>query len=136
MDSINNTMRELERPPSKSNLSLMNIIQLVLMLLIGLKAGKECYDIFSIGKFSFIDLIEIVIDLLVLVGCCLGAYGLFKDESDKLKMGFMLFFYGLIGFLIVYVLGWFKKGFEFGSLLNVILFGFVAYVLYIQAKNL
>ncbi len=136
MDSVNDFMRQLERPPSRSNLSVVNIIELVLLLLIGLEAGKNCFDIFSMGKFSFIDLLEIVIDLLVFVGCCLGAYGLFKDENDKLKMGFMLFFYGLIGFLIVYVLGWFKKGFEFGSLLNVILFGFVAYVLYIQAKNL
>ena len=136
MDSVNDTMRQLERPPSSSNLSVLNIIQLVLMLLIGLEAGKDCYDIFSMGKFSFIDLLEIVVDLLVFVGCCLSAYGLFKDEGDKLKMGFMLFFYGLVGYLVIYVLGWFKNGFKFGSLLNMLLFGFLAYVLYIQSKNL
>ena len=65
MDSINDVMREIERPPSRSNLSIYSIIQLLIMLYLGCDAGKEVFDIFKFGSYSWIELLKIVIDLLV-----------------------------------------------------------------------
>ena len=132
MDCINDTMREFERPPSKNNLSIYNIIQLFIMLYLGCDAGKECFDIFKFGSFSFVDLIKIVIDLLIFVGMLIAAYGIFIDKSDSIKTGFLLFFYGCIGLVIIWILDLIKSGFSFGSLIELLFICFITYILYKQ----
>lgn len=136
MDSMENTMRELERPPSKNNLTVVNIVQLIIMAFIGIEAGNGLFKIFKIGNFSVIDLIKIVVDGLVLVGVLLSAYGLFTDKSDSMKTGFTLFFFGMLFLLVLYVLDWIRGGFGVGSLLEFLLDAFITYVIYIQTPHI
>ena len=136
MDSVENTMRDLERPPSKNNLTVVNIVQLIIMAFIGFEAGNGLFKIFKFGHFSVIDLIKIVVDGLVLVGVLVSAYGLFTDKSDSMKTGFTLFFFGMLGVLVLYVLDWIRGGFGFGSLFEFLLDAFIAYVIYIQTPHI
>ena len=136
MDSVENTMRDFERPPTKNNLSILNIIQLVIMAFIGIEAGNGLFKIFKFGHFSIIDLIKIVVDGLVLVGVLVSAYGLFADKSDSMKTGFGLFFLGMLGYLVLYILDWIRGGFGVGSLLDFLLDAFITYVIYIQTPHI
>ena len=136
MDSINDTMRELERPPTRNNLSLLNIIQLIIMLYIGCDSGKELFDLFKVGGFSFVDLLKIVIDGTIFIGMIIGAYGMFTDKSDSYKAGFTLFFYGCLGLIFMWILDTVKSGFSLGSFIEVLFICFVAYVLYKQISHL
>ena len=135
MESQQNLMRELERPPSKNNLSFLSIIQIIIMLFIGFEAASNLLSIFKIGSFSIIDLIKIVVDGLLFVGICLATYGFFTDDSGKTKNGFLLFWYGLTGLLIIIFLELFKDGFGFGLLIKILLYGLVIYVIFIQIRH-
>ena len=128
-------MNEIQNPPSKNNFSIYSIIQLLIMLYIGCDAGKEIYDLFKAGSFSFVELLKIFIDGLVLVGLILSAYGIFKD-NDYLAKGFILFLYGCLGLLTIWVLNLIKKGFSFGSLLELIIICFISYIVYIQISRI
>ena len=135
MQSQHSLMAELERPPSKSNLSILSIIQITIMLFIGYDAGSNLFGIFKNGRFSIIDLIKIVVDGLIFLGLILAAYGFFTDDIDKTKGGFLLFFFGLLGLLVIILLGWFKGGFGIGSLLKFLVYLFTDYVIFIQSKH-
>ena len=132
---VDSLMRELERPPTKDNRTVVNIIQLIIMLIIGLDAGKDLFDVFKFGSFSFIDLVKIVVNGLLFCGLCLAGYGYFKDERGPSKNGYMLFIFGLIGELIIFVLDWLRGGFGIGSLVEFLFVGIFAYILYYQRKN-
>ena len=132
MDSINDVMREIERPPSRSNLSIYSIIQLLIMLYLGCDAGKEVFNIFKFGSYSWVDLLKIVIDLLVFAGMLIAAYGIFADKSDSIKTGFLLFFYGCIGLIIICILDLIKGGFSYGPFIEILFICFIAYILYKQ----
>ena len=63
MDGV---MNEIERPPSKNNLTVYSIIQLFIMLYLGCDAGKEVFDLFKAGGFSFIGLLILILFLFLL----------------------------------------------------------------------
>ena len=132
---VDSLMRELERPPTKDNRTIVNIIQLIIMLIIGLDAGKDLFDVFKFGSFSFIDLVKIVVNGLLFCGLCLAGYGYFKDERGPSKNGYMLFIFGLIGELIIFVLDWLRGGFGIGSLVEFLFVGILTYILFVQSKN-
>ena len=132
---VESLIRDLERPPTKDNKTVVNIIQLIIMLIIGLDAGKDLFDVFKFGSFSFIDLVKIVVNALLFCGLCLVGYGYFKDERGPSKNGFLLFISGLIGELIIFVLDWLRGGFGIGSLIEFLFIGILAYILFIQSKN-
>ena len=133
MDGV---MNEIERPPSKNNLSVYSIIQLFIMLYLGCDAGKEVFDLFKVGGFSLVGLLKIVIDGLIFVGMLVAAYGLFAEKNDSLKTGFALFFYGCIGLLVVWVLDLLKDGFGWGHFIDLLLICLISYVLYIQIPQI
>ena len=126
---------EIQNPPSKNNISICSIIQLLIMLYIGCDAGKEVYDLFKAGSFSWADLVKIVIDGLVFIGMLLTAYGILKD-NDYLKKGFNLFLYGCLGLLIILVLDLIRQGFSVGSLVKLLIICFISYIIYIQIPRI
>ena len=136
MEGIDNIMEYLEIPPKKSNFSVWDIIQLIIMTFIGLMAGKELYDIFKLGSFSFIDLLKIVIDGLLFIGIIIAIYGFFREEDKYLKAGFLLFLIGLLGLLVLFLLDMFKGGFRFGYFIEFLLYLMLTYIIYIQFPNI
>ena len=136
MDSANSIMNELERPPSRNNLTVVGIIELIIIVIIGFESGKDLFDTFKAGSFSFADLIKIVVDLVVFVGFVISAYAFCTQNGSLLKNGYQLFFYGCVGLLILVLLGVVKDGFSLGKLINFLLCAFVVYVIYLQVQHL
>ena len=136
MDSFNDVMRELERPPSKYNLSVLSIIQSIIMLYIGFDSGKEVFDLFKIGGFSFIDLLKLIVDGAIFVGMIIAAYGMFTEKSDSMLSGFKLFFLGCLGLIFIWILDTVKGGFRLGSFIEILFICFVTYVLYLQMQHI
>ena len=136
MESMENAMTNFERPPSKNNLSISNIIQLVFMLFIGFEAGKGLIDLFKAGSFSFIDLIKILIDGVIIVGFVLSGFGLLADKSETMKTGFVFYFFGLLAMLLIFIFDWLRGGFGLGSLIEFILYAILTYVIYIQIPHI
>jgi hypothetical protein len=132
---MEDAISEIQNPPSKNNISIFSIIQLLIMLYIGCDAGKEIYDLLKVGSLSWVDLLKIIIDGLVFIGMLLTAYGIFKD-NDYLKKGFNLFLYGCLGLLIILVLDLIKNGFSFGSLCELLIICFISYIIYIQIPRI
>ena len=136
MENVDNVLSELENPPSKNNITIWSIIQILIMLFIGCEAGKDLFDLFKFGSFSIIDLIKIIVDLLIFVGFLIACYAFFKDDEASFKTGYSLFLFGLMGLLILYVLDWFRKGFSFGSLIEIIIYSIIIYIILRQLKKL
>ena len=136
MEGFDNIMEYLEIPPKKNNFSIWDIIQLIIMTFIGFMSGKELYDIFKLGSFSFIDLLKIVIDGLLFIGIIITIYGFFREEDNCLKAGFLLFLIGLFGVLALFLLDMFKGGFGFGYFIEFLLYLLFAYIIYIQYPNI
>ena len=133
MEAINNIMGSLSRPPSKNNISIWNIIQIIIMSYLAWCSGKEIYDILLIDKgFSFIIFLKIVIDGLVLIGFLFSLYGAIKNESHIYKKGFQMFIFGCLGLLLIIIIDFIKNGFIFGSLIKFLLICFIVYVVFIQ----
>ena len=132
---LGNIMEYLEIPPKKNNFSIWDIIELIIMSIIGLMAGKELYDIFKLGTFSFIDLLKIFIDGLIFIGIIITIYGFFREENKYLKGGFLLFLIGLLGVLFLFILDIFKGGFRIGYFIEFLLYLLFAYIIYIQYPN-
>ena len=136
MDSANSILNELERPPSRNNLTIVSIIELLIIVLIGFESVKDLFDIFKVGSYSFIDLIKIVVDLVVFVGFVLAAYAFITENGGLLKNGYQLFFYGCLGLVILSLLGLVKDGFSLGNLIKFLLLAFVVYIIHMQLKHL
>ena len=133
METFNNIMGNLQRPPSKNNISIWNIIQIIIMAYIGYCSGKEIYDILLGGKvFQLISLLKVVIDGVVLVGFLLSAYGAIKNESSIYRKGFQMFIFGCLGLLLTIIFDFIKNGFIVGNLIKFLLICFITYVVFIQ----
>ena len=127
---------EIKRPPSKNNLSIYSIIQILLMAYLTCDAIKEICDLFKVGGFSFVGLVKIVIDGLIIVGMGFAVYGFFSRADEGLKQGFTLFLWGCIGLLVIWVLDLLKDGFGAGSLFELLLLCYITYVIYVQIPQI
>ena len=57
----NDILHQLERPPSKDNLSIYNIVQLVLMLILGITSAYRLYYLLFRHKLSLANLVDILL---------------------------------------------------------------------------
>ena len=133
METINNIMGNLSRPPSKNNISIWNIVQIIIMVYLVFCSGKEIYDILFGGKgFQFIEIIKIVINGMILIGFLFSAYGAIKNESYIYKKGFQFFIFGCLGLILEIIKELIKSGIIFSSLIKLLLICFIAYAIMIQ----
>ena len=133
METLNNIMGDVSRPSSKNNISIWNIVQIIIMGYIGWCSGKEIYDILFGGKgFSFIEILKIVIDGMVLIGFLFFIYGAIKNEAYIYKKGYQLFIFGCLGLLFTIIIELMNSGIIFGSLIKFLLICFIVYVVLMQ----
>ena len=136
MEFDRNFMQDLERPPTRNNLSIVNIIQLILMLYLGCLGGYNLFSVLSQMKFSLSNLLEILIDSLLFIGICISFYGIFVDNTGYQKGGFLIFCSGCAILLIKIIVDWFKSGFSFKSLIDLIISLFMIYIIIKQIQHI
>ena len=132
----NNILHNLERPPSRNNLSVYNIIQAILMICLGLSAGYNLIILFREFSFSKSELFSIFIDTLIFVGLCLSCFGFLKENNKYLKGGFILFWLGCILLLLKIIIAWFLKGFTFSSLIPLLIVFLLVFVISKQIQHI
>ena len=95
-----NFLRSLERPPNINNLSIPNIIQIILMIILGSWSGYNLYLQFNSFKLSISFVFQIFIYGLLFGGFLFGFYGMLSEKNVKMKTGFLCFWIGCISLLI------------------------------------
>ena len=136
MEFGSNFMNDLERPPTKDNLTIYNIIELILMLCIGCAAGYNLYSVLSQFKFSLANLIEIIVDALLFIGIGISIYGFSFENNGYLKGGFIIFYFGCLILLVKIIIDWFKSGFSFSSLVELLILILLVYMINKQIQHI
>ena len=136
MERRNGIIMQLQRPPTRSNLSIFHIIQIIIMLFIGILKTKQLYLNLKSYNFSFTDSLIIVSDGLILLGILNFVYGLLAENSKFLKIGLLIFVLASLFFFVFSVFSLFKEKSLIKCLLELIMYGFIIYVIYLQIPNI
>ena len=127
-------------PPSKTNIGLFQIIELILMGVCGILSGMSLFEAFrknesnSLNEYSILC---IVADVFIVAGLCLVLWGLFCGTSGQVRSGIICFVVGSIIFavyLVLAILG--DKGANIYTIVNLVVLIFISYILWIQAGKL
>ena len=95
---------DLDRPPSRQNMSLIAIIELVVMLCVGIICGLDLVDLFDINRWELWEIIRAVRDALCVVGLVLVIIGLFFSISQyQIRSGTLCFCIGAILSVVIMV---------------------------------
>ena len=141
MGTINQTpCGDMYQPPTRSNLSLFNIIELVIMLVVGILCAIELVDILqNIKKIQLYGVLTLIDDILVVVALIYIVVGLFCGLSNyQIKWGIFLFACAGILAMVIIVLEingssgknvWIK-------ILQFILYLFLTWILWNQAARI
>ena len=131
---------ELERPPSRSNMSLWAIIELVIMGVCGVLCLVELIDILNSGKSlnNVYLILRIVVDALIVIGLVLIIIGLFcASGPSSIRSGILCFVIGAIITLVVLILDIVNgEKLTFYSFCYIVLLFFLAYLLWRQSAHL
>jgi len=97
----------LDSPPSRQNMSLIAIIQLVIMICVGIVCLVEVVTMIQTDSFtwSLIPILKIVVDGLIVVGLVLILIGLFCSPTQyQIRTGILCFCVGAILSVVVTIL--------------------------------
>ncbi len=131
----NNILQILERPPNKNNLSIYNIIQIILMIILGSLSGYKLLDVI-LSKNSFSILLLIIIYGTIFIGFILSCYGFIADKNVNLKTGFLLFFIGSLLLIIKEIIEIVKLEFDFITFCELIISMILCFVIMKQIQHL
>ena len=126
-------------PPSKSNMGLFQIIELVIMGVCGILCGMSLYDILRVDKTLTLYLILcIVADVFIVVGLTLVLWGLVCGTSGQVRSGIICFVIGSIVFavhIVLYALD--DRGrINIYAIIDVVILVIVSYVLWIKSSKI
>ena len=98
---------DLYNPPSRNNMSLFAIIELVIMIVISILSLIELID--CLGKikqgFGTIQMLVIIDDILIVAAVCYLIYGLFCSLSARnIQIGILLFVIAGVLAMVIIVL--------------------------------
>ena len=130
----NDIIHILERPPSRDNLSIYNVLQIVLIICLGCSGGYNLYSLFKQFDYSFVNLLEIVFNTLLFIGACISILGLIMNNNAYLKGGFIIFGLGCLIAIIKIIVDWVKGYFNFYEFLE-ILFAIILLYIIITENN-
>ena len=128
-------------PPSRNNLTIWGIIELIIMAICGLLCAAELIEFFNTEghyRTSIVLILVIVADVFIVLGLCLIIFGLFCSPSQsQIRSGIICFVVGAICFAVAIVYSAIQSGHIYlTQILHVILLAFLAYILWIQAGRL
>ena len=98
---------DLYNPPSRNNMSLFAIVELVIMIVISILSLIELVD--CLGKikqgFGTIQMLVIIDDILIVAAVCYLIYGLFCSLSARnIQIGILLFVIAGVLAMVIIVL--------------------------------
>ena len=131
---------ELEKPPSKANMGIVQIIELVIM---GVVAILCLYDLFNMLSYKGSDgwkILAIIVDCLIIAGLVFIVIGLFcGTTTQKIRIGIYCFFAGTIIEVVCIVYFLIKASGSLDTwlvnLIKAVILVFLAWVLWRQSKN-
>ena len=131
---------DLYDPPSRNNLSLLAIIELVVMLVVAILCAIELVTFFNKGgSFDTIGTLMLIDDILIVAAVCYIISGLFCAFSgNQMKIGILLFVIGGILAMVIIVLqlsGTTNSNVLY-KILQFILFLYLTWILWNQAARL
>ena len=132
----NNFLQNLERPPNINNLSISNIIQIVLMIILGCWSGYNLYLQFNPFKLTISFVLQVFIYGLLFCGLIFGFYGMLSEKNVKMKTGFLCFWVGCISLLIKVIIGIFYEAINFRCLFELLLSLFLGFVILKQIQHI
>ena len=137
----NSACGDLERPPSRNNMSICAIIELIVMAICGILCLEQLIRIFNSGADlgNAWILITVIIDFLIVVGLVLVLVGLFcATSASSIRSGVFCFCIGAIAsvVLIIYYIVAGSDRLTFENFLYIVLLIFLSYILWIQSGHL
>ena len=131
---------DLERPPSRSNMSLWAIIELVAMGVCALFCLMQLIDLFNsnANMKNVWTILTIVVDALIVVGLVLVVYGLFcAVGAGTIRSGILCFVVGCIVELVVLIYAIVNgERLTFYGFCYIVLLIVLAYILWRQSGHL
>ncbi len=132
----NDIMHCLEWPPTIHNFSLYNIIEFILIFVFGCYGGYQVYKIFRFGTYELTDWLGLIIYGMIFLGACLSFFGLLEDDTNSMKIGFIIFCIGGPLIIIKTIYDWFKIAFSFYSLIEICIALILSFVCLKQIQHL
>ena len=138
------TCPELDNPPTRSHMGIVQIIELVVMAIVAILCGYDLYSLFYVGPSGYVFwwILSLAVDVLIIAGLVFILMGLFAStaSSQRIRIGIYCFFAGTI-ICIVCVVWYLISG---GSsvdqwlvnLLKAAILIVLAYFLWRQSKNI
>ena len=135
---VQNGCEFIYNPPSKSNMGLFQILELIIMGVCGILCGMGLYDILKYdSKVSTYLILCIVADVFIILGLVLVLWGLFCGTSNQVRSGIICFVVGSIIFAVYIILfGIKEKETNIYTIINVVALVLVSYILWIQASRI
>ena len=131
---------DLERPPSRSNMSLWAIIELVAMGVCALFCLLQLIDLFknNVNMNDVWTILTIVVDALIVIGLILVVYGLFCAGPGIIRSGILCFVVGCIIELVIliYQIVDDRDSLTFYGFCYIVLLVVLAYLLWRQSGHL
>ena len=130
---------DLYNPPSRNNMSLFAIIELVIMIVISILSLIELVD--CLGKikqgFSTIQMLVIIDDILIVAAVCYLIYGLFCSLSARnIQIGILLFVIaGVLAMVIIVLKLNGSSGNVLYQIMQFIILLFLTWILWNQAAR-
>ena len=131
---------ELDRPPSRSNMGLWAIIELVAMGVCALFCLMQLIDLFNsnANMKNVWTILTIVVDALIVVGLVLVVYGLFCSVgAGTIRSGILCFVIGCIVELVILIYAIVDgQRLTFYGFCYIVLLIVLAYILWRQSGHL
>ena len=134
---------DLDSPPSRHNMSLFAIIELVIMAVIGIMCLIELVDTINYSNprsWGIIEYLKVIVDALIVLGLCLILIGLFCSPSQyQIRSGILCFCIGTILSIVITVLVIIQKKAKdrlFYNICYIIFLVFLASILWRQSGHL
>ena len=135
---VQNGCEFIYNPPSRSNMGLFQILELIIMGVCGILCGMGLYDLLRYdSKVSTYLILCIVADVFIVLGLVLVLWGLFCGTSNQVRSGIICFVVGSIIFAVYIILfGIKEKETNIYTIINVVALVLVSYILWIQASRI
>ena len=131
----------IDSPPSRANMSLFAIVELVIMGVVGVLCLVDLYYLINnLKNWDVIEILRVVEYGLIVAGLCLIIIGLFCSISQyQIRTGILCFCIGAILAIVITILVLIRKQNEESVVFNIcyiILMTFLAWILWRQSGHL